>query len=164
MLLLMQSAGTPHCGMKCWHHPSFFHDPWKRGSTIHIQKRNSVFYSQLPLETLSLGAHGDQQRLFPTVCLRQSQTQLGYRNWLDASAMPYISSCFVMLYGQEIRFRLWQQDRQSNLYRNIVVRHHNSLITWIPQSIHHIFLLKFSSFCADIIVLNICTKSALHAQ
>lgn len=43
---------------------------------------------------------------------------------------------------------LWQQDRQSNFYRNIVVTHHNSLITWIPQDVHQVFLLKFSSFPA----------------
>lgn len=126
-LPLMQSAVVPRCGMKCWHHPSFFHSPCKRGSTVHRQKRNSGFYSQLPLETHFLGAHGDHQGLFSAVHLRQTQTQLEYRHWLEhlnASAMPCVSSCFVMLYGQEIRFRLWQQDRQSNLYRNTVVRHH----------------------------------------
>lgn len=152
-LPLMQSAAVPHCGMKCWHRPSFFHSPCKRGSTAHMQKRNSGFYSQPPLETHFLGAHGDRQGLFSTVHPRQTQTQLEYRHWLEhlnASAMPCVSSCFVTLYGQEIRFRLWQQDRQSNFYRNTVVRHHNSLITCIPQDVHQVFVLKF---CSSLLLL-----------
>lgn len=102
--------------------------------------------------------------IFPTVHLKQTQVQWDYRNWLEclnAFAMPYISSCFVMLYGQETRFRLWQKDRQSHLYRNIIVRHHHALVSWIPQNVHQVFLLKFSFFPAAIIVLSTVAQNVL---
>lgn len=28
----IQTAVIPNCEIKCWHHPSFFHSPWKRGA------------------------------------------------------------------------------------------------------------------------------------
>lgn len=165
VLPLEQLAVIPPCRMKCRHPLNFFHNPWKKRSTMHIRKMNSVFYSQLPLERhLWKEISGGHQRLFLTVHLKQTQVQWDYRNWLEclnAFAMPYISSCFVMLYGQETRFRLWQQDRQSHLYRNIVVRHHHALVSWIPQNVHQDFLLKFSFFPAAIIVLSTVAQNVL---